>query len=225
MRQLYNEHIKHITDKYHGPCFHFSAKEGQERSSGYIRASYLQSAENGCLNDSYSCTTFVIGEHQMSLDLEGDTQAYLVGDLAKEVYESFGVTIVPMFEDVAKGNRTGYHSTMCATSLTSLKGSLITDGTLAINEYRSDVMQLQLTRPFDKDGKESADLAKQYSCKPPCEAYPERKEYVKNRRGKKREEAKAKKRACNGEFTVTIFIQSQTKSSTYTFSSCCKAQG
>lgn len=103
----------------------------------------------------------------MSLDLEGDTQAYLVGDLAKEVYESFGVTIVPMFEDVAKGNRTGYHSTMCATSLTSLKGSLITDGTLAINEYRSDVMQLQLTRPFDKDGKESADLAKQYSCKPP----------------------------------------------------------
>lgn len=140
MRMFRNEHANYMANKFRGPCFHYTGKKG------YIRMEDLQS-KTGCLKDSY-------WGHQMTLELEADTQAYFVGDLTKEVLEKTGVSISAMFETHAKGNCTGYHTTMCATSLTSLKASLVKDGTLAINEYSSDEFKLQLTRPLSKDGKE-----------------------------------------------------------------------
>jgi predicted ATP-binding protein involved in virulence len=81
---------------------------------------------------------------------------------------------------------------MCATSLTSLKASLVKDGTLAINEYRSDEFKLQLNRPLSKDEKESRDLMNQYSSRPICESYPERKKYMSERAAIRRREEKKK---------------------------------
>jgi hypothetical protein len=100
MRMFRKEHTNYLSNKFCGSRFHYTGKKRLHLHGG-------SSVKTGCLKDSYLYHTIALGGHQMTLELEADTQAYFVGDLTKEVLEKTGVSISAMFETCAKGNTLG----------------------------------------------------------------------------------------------------------------------
>jgi hypothetical protein len=109
LRMFRNEQVRYLTQKQCGPCLH------KADGGGYISARDFDPI-NGCFRDSFSCEMLALGNHQPTLDIERECQAYFVGALAKEVYDATKVRIGFLNERVGAGRRTGYHPHLCATS-------------------------------------------------------------------------------------------------------------